>query len=122
MINVVGGQGFWEFVFIGWYSLVDVCFIEFIDGWLIWMMLIQEMKGVYVGEYFISKVIMIRCFFFCEYYEGKVNKWIEDIVKVRIEGRFLEKEWEDFVWILCFVKMQDVQFGLYVVVFQEGVY
>lgn len=75
------------------------------------------MKGVYVGEYCISKFVISWCFVFFGYFEGKVVKWGEDIVKVRVEVCFLEVEWEDVCWILCYVRMLDNNFGLYVVIF-----
>ncbi|VBB84158.1 Putative Rho guanine nucleotide exchange factor gef2 [Podospora comata] len=120
MTNAAGGQGSWEFAFTGWHSLADVRFTESIDGRLIWMTSTQEMKGAHAGEYFTSKAITTRCFLLREHYEGKANKWTEDIVKARIEGRFSEKEREDPAWTLRSVKMQDAQFGLHAAVFQEG--
>ncbi|KAK4211559.1 Rho guanine nucleotide exchange factor gef2 [Rhypophila decipiens] len=120
MTNVAGGPGNWEFAFTGWHSLADVRFTESQDGRLVWMTSTQEMKGAHSGEYFTSKAITSRCFLLQETYDGRANKWSEDIIKARIEGRFPEKEREDPTWTLRAVKMEDNNFGLHAAVFQEA--
>ncbi|KAM7188179.1 hypothetical protein V8F20_010675 [Naviculisporaceae sp. PSN 640] len=120
MTNAAGGTGSWEFAFTGWHNLADVRFTESQDGRLVWMTSTQEMKGAHSGEYFTSKAITSRCFLLQESYEGRANKWSEDIVKARIEGRFPESEREDPTWTLRSVKMEDNNFGLHAAVFQEA--
>ncbi|KAM7215962.1 hypothetical protein V8F06_008625 [Rhypophila decipiens] len=120
MTNVAGGPGNWEFAFTGWHSLADVRFTESQDGRLVWMTSTQEMKGAHSGEYFTSKAITSRCFLLQETYDGRANKWSEDIIKARIEGRFPEKEREDPTWTLRAIKMEDNNFGLHAAVFQEA--
>ncbi|KAL2153666.1 hypothetical protein VTH82DRAFT_4821 [Thermothelomyces myriococcoides] len=121
MTNAAGGEGAWEFAFAGWHSLADVRFTESSDGRLIWMSSTQEMKGIPSNnEYHRSRAMTSRCFLLLENYEGRASKWSEDIIKARIEGRFSEEEREESTWTLRTVKMQDIGFGLYAAVFQEG--
>ncbi|KAL2262314.1 hypothetical protein VTK26DRAFT_1774 [Humicola hyalothermophila] len=120
MTNAAGGTGAWEFAFTGWHNLADVRFTESSDGRLIWMTSTQEMHGAPAGEPLTNRNITSRCFLLQDQYEGKANKWSEDIVKVRIGGRFSEKEREDPTWSLRSIKMQDINFGLHAAVFQEG--
>ncbi|KAK3324060.1 hypothetical protein B0T19DRAFT_220852 [Cercophora scortea] len=120
MTNAAGGQGTWELAFTGWHTLADVRFTESTDGRLVWMTSTQEMKGAHSGEYFTSKAITSRCFLLRETYDGRASKWSEDIVKARIEGRFVEAEREDPTWTLRSVKMDDNNLGLHAAVFQEA--
>ncbi|KAK3389376.1 hypothetical protein B0H63DRAFT_463526 [Podospora didyma] len=120
MANASGGTGNWEFAFTGWHKLADVRFTESSDNRLIWMTSTQEMKGAHAGAYFTSKAITSRCFVLRESYEAKAGRWVEDVVKARIEGRFAEAEREDPTWTLRSVKMQDNNFGLHAAVFQEA--
>jgi len=120
MTNAASGQGNFEFMFIGWHNLADVRFTESSDGRLIWMTSTQEMKGGPSGEPPTGKAPTSRCFLLQDIYEGRANKFAEDIVKARICGRFSEKEREEPTWTLRSVKMLDNTFGLHAAVFQEG--
>jgi hypothetical protein len=120
MTNAVGGEGSWEYAFVGWHTLADVRFTESVDGKLIWMTSTEQMKGAHAGDPFSSKAVTSRCFMLQESYEGRASRWSEDVVKARIEGRFPEKEREDPTWTLRSVRMQDNNFALHAAVFQEA--
>lgn len=121
MTNAAGGPATYELAFAGWHSLADVRFTESANGQMVWMTSTQPMKGAYAGPHVRSTVVTSRCFFLKESFDGRVNKWGEDIVKARVEGRFSEAEREDPCWTLRAVRMPDSDLGMFAAVFQEGV-
>ena len=121
MTNAAGGPASYELAFAGWHGLADVRFTESVNGQLIWMTSTQAMKGGHAGPHVRSTAVTSRCFFLKESYESKANKWGEDIVKARVEGRFSEVEREDPCWTLRSVRLPDNNLGMFAAVFQEGV-
>lgn len=120
MTNAAGGQASYEMAFAGWHALANVRFTESADGRLVWMTSTKEMSGGHVGEHVSNTAITSRCFLLQEAYEGRATKWLEDIVKARVEGRFGEAERENPSWTLRSVRMPDTGLGIFAAVFQEG--
>ncbi|KAG6210846.1 hypothetical protein E4U35_004302 [Claviceps purpurea] len=120
MTNAAGGSSSYEFAFTGWHSLKDVRFTESADASLIWMTSTKDLRDVHLGQHKTSKAPTMRCFHLQEAFEGRANRWCEDVVKARIEARFSERERETPCWTLRSVRMPDSNLGLYVTVFQEG--
>ncbi|KAK7997202.1 hypothetical protein PG989_005242 [Apiospora arundinis] len=120
MTNAAGGQASYELAFAGWHSLANVRFTESVDGRLVWMTSHKEMNGAHAGEHVSNTAITSRCFLLQEAYEGRATKWLEDIVKARVEGRFSEAERENPSWTLRSVRMPDTGLGIFAAVFQEG--
>ncbi|KAK8080531.1 RhoGEF domain-containing protein [Apiospora hydei] len=120
MTNAAGGQASYELAFAGWHALGNVRFTESADGRLVWMTSTREMKGAHAGEYVPNTAVTSRCFLLQEAYEGRATKWLEDIVKARVEGRFGEAERENPSWTLRSVRMPDTGLGIFAAVFQEG--
>ena len=121
MTNAAGGPASYELAFAGWHGLADVRFTESANGEMIWMTSTQAMKGGHAGPHVKSTAVTSRCFLLKESYESKANKWGEDIVKSRVEGRFSETEREDPCWTLRSVRLPDNNLGMFAAVFQEGV-
>ncbi|KAK8127623.1 Rho guanine nucleotide exchange factor gef2 [Apiospora sp. TS-2023a] len=120
MTNAAGGQASYELAFAGWHALANVRFTESVDGRLVWMTSTKEMNGNHAGEHVSNTAITSRCFLLQEAYEGRATKWLEDIVKARVEGRFGEAERENPSWTLRSVRMPDTGLGIFAAVFQEG--
>ncbi|KAK7956222.1 RhoGEF domain-containing protein [Apiospora aurea] len=120
MTNAAGGQASYELAFAGWHALENVRFTESADGRLVWMTSTREMKGAHAGEYVPNTAVTSRCFLLQEAYEGRATKWLEDVVKARVEGRFGEAERENPSWSLRSVRMPDTGLGIFAAVFQEG--
>ncbi|KAK8090788.1 Rho guanine nucleotide exchange factor gef2 [Apiospora phragmitis] len=120
MTNAAGGQASYELAFAGWHGLANVRFTESADGRLVWMTSTKEMNGAHAGEHVTNPAITSRCFLLQEAYEGRATKWLEDIVKARVEGRFGEVERENPSWTLRSVRMPDTGLGIFAAVFQEG--
>lgn len=121
MTNAAGGPASYELAFAGWHGLADVRFTESANGQMVWMTSTQAMKGGHAGPHVKSTAVTSRCFLLKESYENKANKWGEDIVKARVEGRFSEAEREDPCWTLRSVRLPDNNLGMFAAIFQEGV-
>ncbi|KAL5601076.1 hypothetical protein BROUX41_005905 [Berkeleyomyces rouxiae] len=120
MTNAAGGTADYDLSFMGWHDLADVRFTESEDGQLVWMTSVKDMKRTHVNELSLDLTPTSRCFKLQETFEGKANRWTEDVAKARVEGRFAEAEREDPRWTLRSVRMPDSSLGLFAAVFQEG--
>ncbi|KKF92924.1 RhoGEF domain protein [Ceratocystis platani] len=120
MTNAAGGTAEYDLLFMGWHDLADVRFTESDDGQLVWMTSVKDMKRTHVNELSLDLTPTSRCFRLQETFEGKANRWTEDIAKARVEGRFAEAEREDPRWTLRSIRMPDSNLGLFAAVFQEG--
>lgn len=60
----------------------------------------------------------VRMFRLAGVYEGKSPRWLEEVVKAKVEGRFSEAERESHKWEVRSAKETD--FGLLTALFEEG--
>ncbi|KAI9782751.1 MAG: hypothetical protein M1835_003943 [Candelina submexicana] len=111
-----------ELVFCGSIRLQDVRFTESSAGRLIWMSHaygmsnsashngFPEIQGTGAG---------VRVFHLQGAYESRASRWIEEVAKARIEGRYTEEEREQAKWGLRSVSNSAEGLGLFAAILEE---
>jgi hypothetical protein len=121
----VGQKQFYELNFDGWYVLGETRFSEASGGRITWMTCPDELKDVPLGKDRTFSATNMRAFLLQGAYEGKASKWVEEITKARIEGRFSEAERESEKWCLRNMVLTGNQSGnnlnVFTAVFEEGI-
>ena len=112
-----------ELVFEGYFPLEHTRFNESHNGCMIWLNYDQEPhdQGT-VGHSMLARPTSragTHAFWLAGAFEGKSSKWIEEVVKARIEGRFTEPEREDDRWGLRSVQYPVENLGLLTAIFEQ---
>lgn len=111
-------------VFNEFYQLRDISFTESSDGSMIFMMSKCDANGVVASTtlpFSPSATPSLRAFYLFGPYEGRVNRWTEEIAKARIEGRFSEQERESGKWELRNVKLTEPSLSIFATISPESI-
>ncbi len=113
-----------ELEFSGCFDLERTRFSESHSGCMIWMSSGHKIHGQgAVGHTMVaasSSGAGVHAFWLTGAYEGKSSKWIEEVIKARVEGRFTEAEREGEKWGLRAVQNPAENLGLLTAIFEDG--
>ncbi|KAI9722016.1 MAG: hypothetical protein M1812_001976 [Candelaria pacifica] len=111
-----------ELVFCGSIRLQDVRFTESSGGRLVWM---SHSYGISNsashkpshGSHETSAGVRVFCLH--GMYESRASRWIEEVAKARIEGRYTEEEREQAKWGLRSISNRAEGLGLFAAILEE---
>lgn len=120
-----GHQPALELIFASSYDLEHTRFSESHNGCVTWMTYGQgfDREGAINHSMDANRTpdAGVQAFWLTGAYDGKSSRWIEELVKARVEGRFTEAEREGEQWGLRSVQNPVDKLGLLAAIFENGV-
>ncbi len=111
-----------ELVFCGSIRLQDVRFTESSGGQLIWMSHsygVSNLAAHKTSHKSQETGAGARVFYLHGTYESRASRWIEEVAKARIEGRYTEEEREQAKWGLRSISNRAEGLGLFAAILEE---
>ncbi|KAH8808834.1 hypothetical protein F5884DRAFT_382965 [Xylogone sp. PMI_703] len=117
-----GGQKHeYELSFRGWHALSDTRFMTSDDRQSLWMSSSRDLKDPGTRRDRTASAATVRAFWLKGSYEGKAAKWMEEVAKARVEGRFSETERDSEKWSFRSVRLDTPGITFHTAVFEEGI-
>jgi hypothetical protein len=116
-----GGQKkVFDLSFCGWHILGDTRFTMSDDGHVVTLVSFHDLKDPGISRERIAPTATLRSFLLQSAYDGKAAKFMEEVVRAKVEGRFAEAERESDKWRLRSIKLPAAEMSLHTAVFEEG--